>query len=141
MTIPKGASITSYELEDVFCGFTHTTVTNDTVFVMFFAVQDGFRGKGCGSAILEHIKKHNPGKALILNVEPLDDSADNAQQRIKRIRFYEKNGFYDTGYDIKEVGGTFRVLSTQPVLNTESYLRVFHKLSFGLWKPKITQIR
>ena len=138
MTIPKGIDLTSYYLGDDFCGFTHTTATDHIVFVMFFAVQEDLRGKGCGSAILEYLKKSNPGKAIILNVEPLDDDADNAEQRVRRMRFYEKNGFYDTGYYINEVGGTFRVLSTTPILDPQRYLQAFYKLSLGFWRPKIT---
>lgn len=141
MTLPKGAAITSYYTGDDFCGFTHTTITDEVVYVMFFAVQDELRGKGYGSAILEYLKQDNPGKPIILNVEPLDERAENAQQRIERLRFYKKNGFYDTGYNIKEVGGTFRILSTSPILEPQSYLRAFHKLSLGFWSPKITAVK
>jgi GNAT superfamily N-acetyltransferase len=141
ITTPKCASLTSYYIEDDFCGFTHTTITNDVVYIMFFAVQDELRGKGYGSAILEYLKQDNPGKPIILNVEPLDERADNVKQRIDRLRFYEKNGFYDTGYNIKEVGGTFRILSTSPILEPQSYLRAFHKLSLGFWSPKITAVK
>lgn len=78
---------------------------------------------------------------MILNVEPLDDAAPNAAERINRMRFYEKNGFFDTGYNVAEVGGIFRVLSTEPKLNVSNYLKVFAKLSFGLWKPEITKVK
>lgn len=141
MTTQRGVELTAYYQGSEFWGFTHTTVTEDVLFVMFFAIQDDLRGKGCGSAILEHLKQHNPGKAIVLNVEPLDDAAPNAAQRVSRMRFYEKNGFFDTGYDVAEVGGVFRVLSTQPALDVKSYLRVFRRLSLGFWKPEITAVK
>jgi hypothetical protein len=56
------------------------------------------------------------------------------------MRFYEKNGFFDTGYNIAEVGGVFRVLSTVPELDVRAYRNVFRKLSFGLWNPEIMKI-
>lgn len=141
MTAPKGVALTAYERNDEFLGFTHSTATEDILFIMFFAVRGDLRGKGCGSAILEHIKQTNPGKAIVLNVEPLDDNADNAAQRASRMRFYQKNGFFDTGYDVAEVGGVFRVLSTDPVLDVEAYLRVFGRLSLGFWRPEITKVK
>lgn len=141
MTAQKDAKLTAYDHGNEYWGFTHTTATDDVLFIMFFAVEDDLRGKGCGSAILEHLKQHNPGKTIILNVEPLDDAAENAMQRVQRMHFYEKNGFHDTGYNIAEVGGVFRVLSTKPVLDVDAYLRVFRKLSFGLWRPEITAIK
>lgn len=136
----KDVALTAYGANGEFCGFTHTTVTEDVLFIMFFAVQEGLRRQGCGSAILEYLKREHPGRAIILNVEPLDAAAPNAQERINRMRFYKKNGFFDTGYNIDEVGGTFRVLSTSPRLNPQSYLQVFKKLSFGLWRPKISRV-
>ena len=136
-TLKSDVKLTAYYDGRKFCGFTHTTETADVLFVMFLAVDDAVRGKGYGSAILNCLKAE--GKPVVLNVEPLDDSAANADERANRMRFYKKNGFFDTGYDISEVGGIFRVLSTEPKLNVPKYLKVFAKLSFGLWKPEITK--
>ena len=110
------------------------------VIVLFFAVNADFRGRGYGSAILTYLKEKNPNRSVILNVEPLDEEAENAEERIRRMRFYEKNGFFDTGYDIEEIGGTFRVLATEKEIDMEAYLRVFGKMSFGLWKPKWAKV-
>ena len=73
----------------------------------------------------------------MLNVELLDPGAENYAERCSRVAFYKKNGFYDTQYDIDEVGGTFRVLATRQTLDVEGYLQVFRKMSFGLWRPYI----
>lgn len=140
MTLHKDVKLNAYYCDEDFVGFTHTTVAKDILFIMFFAVNESLRGKGHGSAILEYLKINNQDKTIILNVEPLDDHAENAQERVLRMRFYEKNGFYDTEYHIAEVGGVFRVLSTKPVLDTNAYLRVFRKLSLGFWRPKITKV-
>jgi hypothetical protein len=72
-------------------------------------------------------------------VELLDPSADNYEERVRRFRFYERKGFYDTKYDIEEVGGVFRVLATAPTFDNKEYLRIFRKMSFGFWKPMIMQ--
>lgn len=140
-TLEPGVELTAYYDEGKFCGFAHTTTTEDILFVMFLAVDETRRGQGYGSAILTHMKQNNPGRAIILNVEPLDEAAPNARERINRMRFYENNGFFDTGYNIAEVGGIFRVLSTLPELDTKAYLKVFAKLSFGLWKPEMTKVK
>ncbi len=139
-TLEPGVELTVYRQSSEFCGFTHTTETETVLFVMFLAVATAHRGQGCGSAILSHLKQIADGRPVILNVEPPDSSASNASERISRIKFYEKNGFYDTGYNIAEVGGTFRVLSTVPELDIAAYRASFAKLSFGLWKPEITKV-
>ena len=137
LTIPRGAALTGYYDNDTFCGFTYTAATEQMLFVMFFAVQQEIRGKGYGSAVLELLKQNNPGKTILLNVELLDENAPNYAQRVQRFRFYEKNGFYDTGLNIDEVGGTFRVLASCREIDPKAYQRVFQNLSCGLWKPKI----
>ena len=137
MTIRKGIDITAYYDEDTFCGFTYTVTEGNILFVLFFAVDDKLRGKGFGSAILNHLKESDPQKTVLLNVEPLDPNASNFDERIRRFRFYEKNGFFDTNYDIEEIGGVFRVLATMPTFDKKEYLRIFRKMSFGFWKPRI----
>ena len=139
LTVKDGIEFTAYYDNETFCGFTYSITEGDILFVYFLAVADGLRGKGYGSAILGYLKKNNEGKTITLNVEPLDENAENAQQRKNRMRFYQKNGFHDTGYDVKEVGGKFRIMSTEKELDKEAYLRIFGKISFGLWKPPITE--
>ena len=135
LTAQKCVNLTGYYKEETFAGFTFTATAGDILFVLFFAVEDNSRGKGLGSEILQYMKEHNPGKTVVLNVEPLEETAENNDQRIRRMAFYRKNGFYDTGYNIREVGGTFRVLATAPELDIAAYGKVFRKMSLGLWRP------
>ena len=137
LTVQKCVDLTGYYKEDTFAGFTFTATTEDILFVLFFAVEDHRRGDGLGSAILQYMKDRNPGKTIVLNVEPVDERAENNDQRIRRMAFYKKNGFYDTGYNIREVGGVFRVLATVPELDTAAYGKVFRKMSLGLWRPEM----
>ncbi|QSO54524.1 GNAT family N-acetyltransferase [Alicyclobacillus curvatus] len=58
------------------------------IFIDYLLVSSKTRGKGTGTKVLDAFKKR--GKTVILEVEPPD--ADDADT-MKRIRFYEKNGF------------------------------------------------
>lgn len=134
-------NLTTFYDGDIFCGFTFSASQGDIFYVMFFAVADEIRGQGYGSAILDHLKQTNPGKTILLNVELLDEAAPNYDQRVRRMAFYGKNGFCDTGFNIREVGGVFRVLSSTSKMDAHAYQRVFMKLSYGFWKPKITKVQ
>ena len=131
--------LTAYYDGQTFCGMTVSATAGDIFYIMFFAVDEPLRGQGYGSGILEYLKRENPGKTILLNVELLDETAPNNAQRIRRMAFYQKNGFFDTGMDIREVGGRFRILSSTGKVDTGAYQRVFGKLSWGFWKPKIYQ--
>lgn len=130
-----GVDLTAWLDGDVFCGFTASVTVEGLHFVLFFAIEQGLRGKGYGSAILSAIKEEYGTVAL--NVEPLVETASNYGERQKRFAFYERNGFVDTGYHVWEVGGKFRVLSTAAELDIPRYQKVFLKLTWGLWKVRV----
>lgn len=138
-SLRKDMGITAFYDEDRFCGMTVSVGVEEYLFILFFAVAEDCRGKGYGSEILSLLKRENPQRPIVLNVEPLDDAAENAAQRVSRMRFYNRNGFFDTGYNIDEVGGTFRVMSNA-ALNPQAYLGVFKRLSYGLWKPYLRKV-
>ena len=73
--------------------------------VTFFAVTQGSpdaRGNGIGSKILSLVKDKFPNCRLVLNIEALDENAENNDERIKRREFYVKNGFFGAGYNVRE---------------------------------------
>ena len=129
----KRANFAAFFDGDVFCGFTYSVTVKGSHFIMFFAVEECLRLKGYGSAILSKIKSIYSNSDVVLNVEIPDENASNFGERVKRIEFYKKNGFYDTGYNVREVGGEFRVLATDGKFDFNAYKNVFRKISFGFW--------
>ena len=135
----KGIGLSAWLDGNTFCGFTAWVTVEDMHFLLFLAIGDEQRGKGYGSAILTELQKRHATVAL--NVEPLDPAAENYPQRERRFAFYCKNGFYDTGWHVWEIGGKFRVLSTQQQLDTEAYRKIFRRLGFGIWNVKLKEER
>lgn len=131
----SGIDLTAFLDGDEFCGFTASVTADGLHFLLFFAVEDDLRGKGYGSAILSALKRVHP--EVVLNVEPLIESAPNLEERKRRFAFYGKNGFFDTGWHVWEVGGMFRVLSTRQELDVPAYKKIFRKLALGLWNVKL----
>lgn len=133
----KGIELTAWVEGEQFCGFTASVTVEGLHFLLFFAVDTPLQGQGYGSAILSALREEYGNIAL--NVELLDKSASNYPQRLRRFAFYQKNGFSDTGYDVWEVGGRFRILATRQ-LDVAQYKKVFRKLSLGLWDVKISKV-
>ena len=131
----QGIDLTAFVEDGTMVGFTASVTTARMHFLLFFAVPEASRGCGHGSAILTRLRQQHA--AVTLNVELLDPEAENYPQRQRRFRFYQRNGFFDTGYHVWEVGGKFRVLATQPELDVASYREIFRKLSFGFWNVKL----
>ena len=131
----SGIDLTAFLDGDTFCGFTASVTADNMHFLLFFAIPDDLRGRGYGSAILFQLRQNY--EDVTLNVELLDETAPNYPQRLRRFAFYRKNGFFDTGYHVWEVGGKFRVLGTESRLDVGTYKKIFKKLSLGMWNVKL----
>jgi ribosomal protein S18 acetylase RimI-like enzyme len=67
------------------------------VYIYYLAIDPGYRGRGYGSRVLSMIEEMYPDCGFTLNSEAPDDMAENNEQRMERIAFYERNGFRDSG--------------------------------------------
>ena len=133
----KGVDFLAYYDGDGFCGFTFSIAHKDVLFVLYLAVNDKVRSKGYGSAILAKLAQEAMGKTIMLNVERPDDQAENAGQRERRLKFYVKNGYFDTGYIMREKGGDYLILSTSEEFAPDDLSEALKHLSFGLYAIKI----
>ena len=131
----QGIDLTAFLDGNVFCGFTASVTVEGMHFLLFLAIEDALRGKGYGSAILTDLRQTYD--TIVLNIEPLTEAAPNYAERQNRFAFYQKNGFFDTGYYVWEVGGMFRVLSTDMPLDMARYKQIFRKLSLGIWNVRL----
>lgn len=115
------AAILVAENNGEFIGFLYTVEYKNSVYLFYFAVESGKRGGGNGSEILKLLKEYYKGKTIFLAREPLDDSAENNEQRVRRRNFYIKNGYIDLPYKILEKSVIYDLMSTDENFNPEDY--------------------
>ena len=133
----RDISLTAFYDGGTFCGFSYS-VESDTLFlVLYLAVSEAVRGQGYGGKILTYLKDSHPDKTVVLHIEPLDESAPNIEERKRRLNFYLKNGFINTGHFVEEVGGRFLILSQKPDVDFWEYSQIFYKLTGGTVSGKI----
>lgn len=112
-----------------FCGLAYTIHSEKMIFLVYLAVDDRLRSKGYGTRILHWLKKRANGKAVVLNVEAPDKSADNYEQRVKRLAFYGRNNVHKTSYLLKVRKDTYHILSTHPQFpldELKSFVKKYH---------------
>lgn len=131
----------AYYDDDQLAGFSYLVTSDNYAFVFYLAVNGQARGRGYGSQILTSLKNTYAKKEIIINIEPLDDQAENHEQRLKRLAFYEKNGWQLTEHHLTIEGQTFAVMSQSGQLNETNYLDLFASFSLGLVKVKLTKAR
>lgn len=76
----------------------------------FFAIDPSKRDKGYGTEVIEAIKEKFCDKLVFGEVEPYDENADNNSDRIRRMRFYLRNGVHGTDMTVSLFGVVFQVM-------------------------------
>ncbi len=107
--------------DGTFAGFAYVVGNARAAYLFFFAIADGQRGRGYGSAVLAALKERYAGKALFLARETLDEQAENYDQRTRRHAFYLRNGFCDLPLFIQEAGVTYDVMGVGGAPRPEDY--------------------
>ncbi len=131
-------------IDDTWIGLIYATEYKDIVFVQFLAILELFRSDGYGSKVMDSMRVMHSGKRIVLNIEELDEQAENYQQRIKRKAFYEKNGFSSSGYIVKEPAERLEMLILGGSISKEE-IEAMYKNLFGyiigfFIRPKVIKI-
>lgn len=107
----------------------------DILYLFYLAIDETRQGTGCGSALLAAVRRHFAGKRVILNIEAVDTKAPNYEERVKRKRFYEKNGFHEMGYTVKELGVVYEMLGMGGTVSKNEYIALMRSVigRFGAW--------
>ena len=124
-----------YAVEDdgEFVGLVYTMRKDKLVYVFFLAVTEEKRGMGYGTRILCCIKRLNPGCVISLMIEDTaDTNADNYEQRINRLGFYQANGFKQLNVRINEAGVGYELLGTEDTVTQADFLALMRDYAGAL---------
>lgn len=133
----KGVDFEAYYNDGSFYGFSYVVENDDLVFILYLAVNDEVRSRGYGSRILECVRDKAGERPIVLDIEPLDPNAENYEQRKRRLAFYEKNGYFNTGLILREGKEKYSILSTVENLDEKKLGELLRSFSFGLSPMKI----
>ena len=139
LALRKSVNYRAFYDSERFCGLLYTAETDKMVFVLFLAVNDKLRSRGYGSAILEWLKEQAAGKTVCLNIEDPYTEAENREQRLKRLAFYVRNGFHETGWEHEDKKEGYLILSSKEPFLQEEYLETMKILGCGFYHAEIRQ--
>lgn len=126
LTRDKTSKLYSFYENGNFIGFAYCIYYKDLMYILFLAVNNKIRAKGYGSKILSEICKIYKNYRIILFSEELTKDCDNYEQRLRRVKFYEKNNFYISGVKICEVGVKYDILSYNRIkFSKDEYMELF----------------
>ena len=115
-----------------FVGFAYVIHSHGMHYILYLAVNDKVRSRGDGSRIINQLRTLYPRDSLVLDIEKPNPAAANNQQRVRRLNFYKRNGFFLTPKLFKEEKVTFQVLSTNKKINQQRVDHIFDWFSWPL---------
>lgn len=99
------------------------------VYISLLAVDSAVRSKGYGSKIMALIRTQYPSAQIMLDIEVLDETAENYAQRKARKSFYLKNGYHETQYTITYRGNTFEILCSDEAFSADALSKLLTEAS------------
>lgn len=96
----------------------------------FLAIDPSRQDRGYGTEVIRAIEEKFRGKVVFGEVEPYDKNADNNEERIRRMRFYLRNGVHATDMVVNLFGVVFQVmyLGDTPI-GFEDYYEVYESIT------------
>lgn len=119
-------------------GLAITVLYRDMVLLDYFAMSRASRGKSYGSRALALLKERYQDRRLILEIELLDEHASNSEDRIRRKRFYLRNGMKETGIRAVVFRVPMEVLTAGESINYEEYHEIYEKIIGPSFARKVT---
>lgn len=91
------------------------------------AVEKSFRMQGIGTELLSAIIEKMHGKPLIFVIEKPTERAENYEQRVRRQKFYERNGMYISDISIPYMDDEYLLVSSQKEIPLKKYFDEYMK--------------
>ena len=129
----KGRSDVWYcESGGKFAGLVITINGPEQILLDYLAVAKKRRGQGVGSEILQAMREKYTGKSVFLEIEIVDEAAENYEERKRRKQFYLSNGMTPMNVFVELFGVDMELLGFDCTLSFEEY-HAFYRDNYNAW--------
>lgn len=111
-----------------FIGLAMNMLAEKTALLDYFAIAEEKRSGGYGGRAVRLLQERFAGRPYIFEVEMLDESAPNAEQRKRRMNFYLRNGLKETGVFVRVYETDFHLLTPDGQITYELYLETLREI-------------
>ncbi len=115
-----------------FAGLAITINGTEQILIDYLAVNAKKRGQGLGSGILKAMRQIYAGKGVFLEIEVVDENAENYEERKRRKQFYLANGMTEMNVFVELFGVDMELLGYDCSLTFEEY-REFYRDNYSEW--------
>lgn len=123
MTLIKKDKIKAFSIydRDDFIGILVYSSFEDILWIDYLATSEDVRGNGYGHKILDILQQEHFGNRFFVEVETPDPNSEEYENQLKRISFYEHNGYSNTGVRANVFNCDFTLYSKGGTITFEDY--------------------
>ena len=114
-------------LKDTKVGFFYAIKHQDHVYLIFFAIDAAFRHQGIGTIALKQLLTLYADLNVFIAIEPIEETAPNLDERVKRKNFYLNCGFKELHQRMQELSFTYELLGTGAPIAPAMYRAIMEK--------------
>ncbi|WP_301705208.1 GNAT family N-acetyltransferase [uncultured Parabacteroides sp.] len=118
-----------------FIGFSVIVTHKTMVYLFFLAINPTVRSLGYGSIALSELIRKYPSYQHVVDMEMIDNNASNIAQRIKRKKFYLKNGYMETGHYLSYFGVSYEIMCKNKDFDFELFKELLKTIPIRNFNP------
>ena len=124
----KRADFLVAEENGEFRGIVYLLRNDKFVYLFYLIVDKDYRQKGYGSKILNEVNKLYGDRPIVITIEsPYKEDAENIDERKKRLKFYEKNGYSLINESVNDFGIEYELISTSNNVTKDMFLKFMRR--------------
>ena len=137
-----GFTIWAFYENDIMVGF--ATMLHNPKYKMcylwYFAIAHDCRRRNYGSQAMHLLQSVFPDAQIVLDMEQMTPGAQNYEQRVSRLRFYERNGFHRSMIAITYFGMHLELLFSQPPFRFDDFKALVGEYANTNFQPKFYKL-
>ncbi|MGO4942260.1 GNAT family N-acetyltransferase [Ruoffia tabacinasalis] len=127
--------------DERFIGMISTLKSSQLIFVEYFAISPEYRSLGYGSKVLSLLKEKYHDMNICLEIEVVQTDEGIIEERLRRLQFYEKNGFQQLNMIVNLFDVEFELLGTSSEITFEEYFTLYEQIHGDSFKDKLYLIQ
>lgn len=128
--------------DEVFVGFA-VLLSNaelQMAYLSYFAIDGVHRSKGYGGVALAKLAEVYDGYQIVLDMERMDESADNYDQRLRRLAFYERNGYQRAKVGFKYFKMDLEIMCSHGKFREQEFRQLIRRIRLPGFTPVLYPI-
>ena len=104
-------------------------------YLSYFAIEGECRSRGYGGMALAKLAETYEGYQIALDMERMDDSSDNYGQRLRRLAFYERNGYRRAMVGFRYFKMDLEIMCSQGMFREQDFRQLIGRIKLPGFVP------